>query len=438
MINAFSKVYEKELVSDSFDILKKEKLANSSLKYLCLNATELSRGIAFRFQNFGVFGNYYYKINKRLQKKIKLADAIAASSCFPLGFEPKVFPHDFFDDHKFEAFQDYLSKINPEIGIGLMDGGIVDNQGIGSVINAIKPTSKKKTIDLLIINDVGSAIMEKWVPSEIKKTNSVFKFISSSPDFFKIIPFAFLVNLGYIPVIYLFYKHCSSQFEFGVRTFEHLFYLSLISFGVLLSLSVLSGVYLYFSVKLRKCFRNFKEKNHKAFPKSLWTLPKSLSQFPLGDLQKSTMDRVSSFSLILNEIFLRQLRRVNLQFVYKDENLKNKLITSTVYQLSSNRKNMDFDLGEEKYHLSVPKTINDVSDISSAMKTTLWWSAEDVSINRLDNLIACGQFTTCYNLIQYLNKIDVERKNSDILKLEKNLRNDWDQFKLNPLFCVKN
>lgn len=135
-MNAFSKVYEKELVSDSFEILDKKGLVNSHLKYLCLNATELSRGIAFRFQNFNVFGNYYYKISDELKKNIKIADAIAASSCFPLAFEPKVFPHDFFDDHGSDAFKNYLTTIDPEIGIGLMDGGIVDNQGIGSVINA--------------------------------------------------------------------------------------------------------------------------------------------------------------------------------------------------------------------------------------------------------------------------------------------------------------
>ncbi len=61
------------------------------------NATDFRSGLAFRFQktSSGLIGNYYVDLPKEEAGKIRLADVLAASSCFPGGFEPLEFPDDF-------------------------------------------------------------------------------------------------------------------------------------------------------------------------------------------------------------------------------------------------------------------------------------------------------------------------------------------------------
>ncbi|ARV14108.1 hypothetical protein [Polaribacter sp. SA4-12] len=61
----------------------------------------------------------------------------------------------------------------------------------------------------------------------------------------------------------------------------------------------------------------------------------------------------------------------------------------------------------------------------------------------MDTLIACGQFTTCYKLLDYILdlKKDAElQENIDteaIDKLYKLLLKDWKAFNKNPLFLVE-
>jgi len=78
-----------------------------------------------------------------------------------------------------------------------------------------------------------------------------------------------------------------------------------------------------------------------------------------------------------------------------------------------------------------------VALIASEAPTSLWWDKKDISNDRMDSLIACGQFTTCYNLMNYI----LELKDSDISSEEmdemyKLLKKDWAEFNKDPLFMV--
>ncbi len=107
LINSFALAYEHFLFKGKFDLFFDEN-SKSHLNHICFNATEFSFGLAFRFQNTGLFGNS--PINKsipnglkeleQLKKEVQIADAVASSSCFPFGFEPMIFPDDYFEDHK--------------------------------------------------------------------------------------------------------------------------------------------------------------------------------------------------------------------------------------------------------------------------------------------------------------------------------------------------
>ena len=102
LINAFSKVYDEELFSgETFEIFWNQQPAKKL--EVCFNSTEFYRGLSFRFQTDGDSSSFehvgnpyvYFDKNEPTYKKIKLADMLAASSCFPAGFEPIVFPDDF-------------------------------------------------------------------------------------------------------------------------------------------------------------------------------------------------------------------------------------------------------------------------------------------------------------------------------------------------------
>ncbi|TXE12541.1 hypothetical protein [Algoriphagus aquimarinus] len=98
------------MVDETFDALKPENI-KGHLKYVCFNATEFSYGLTFRFQNINKFGNYELKCDQiqAVLKDIRIADAIASSSCFPVGFDPMIFPHDYLENHE---SQEYIDLIN--------------------------------------------------------------------------------------------------------------------------------------------------------------------------------------------------------------------------------------------------------------------------------------------------------------------------------------
>ncbi|MFA0960372.1 hypothetical protein AB9P05_01050 [Roseivirga sp. BDSF3-8] len=103
---------------------------------------------------------------------------MAASSGFPLGFELMIMPDNFFADYNDPDYQKLKSLDYMHSGIGLMDGGIVDNQGIGSIMNANKRRKKgNRQFDLILVCDVSSYKMKPWDKSDevySKGSGSIF------------------------------------------------------------------------------------------------------------------------------------------------------------------------------------------------------------------------------------------------------------------------
>ena len=142
-------------------------------------ATDFNNSLVFRFRiidvkspeesiNDKVIGNQKDKINPEVMRHITLGEALACSSCFPSGFEPMMFP----DDFKLSQREDIVKTIKNRIA--LMDGGVVDNQGLDPITKAeerlFKYRSDKsrtdKAMDFVIISDVASSEMDAYTPSE--------------------------------------------------------------------------------------------------------------------------------------------------------------------------------------------------------------------------------------------------------------------------------
>ncbi len=112
----------------------------------------------------------------KVMLETELGDVVASSSCFPMGFEPLLYPDDYYKDHNDPNYLNLKTKKDFKNGVGIMDGGITDNQGIGSMININErmrsKTNGNKKLDLIIVNDVGSFKMKPWLPDDSKNLES--------------------------------------------------------------------------------------------------------------------------------------------------------------------------------------------------------------------------------------------------------------------------
>lgn len=98
IITAFAEIYDTHITNKArFGALWEGRPIH--LKEIIFNATEFRTGRAFRFQKSespgAIIGNKGYAVPVEIARQVRLADILAASSCFPGGCEPIAFPGDF-------------------------------------------------------------------------------------------------------------------------------------------------------------------------------------------------------------------------------------------------------------------------------------------------------------------------------------------------------
>ncbi|HET6230268.1 MAG TPA: patatin-like phospholipase family protein [Longimicrobiaceae bacterium] len=115
--------------------------ARLPLREMIFNSTEFRTGVDFRFRRSdnaqARIGNGNVWMRRDVADHVRLADIVAASSCFPGAFEPIRFPDDFAWPADF-PLDEARQKLGPMFdgGLPLMDGGIYDNQGVDSLVLA--------------------------------------------------------------------------------------------------------------------------------------------------------------------------------------------------------------------------------------------------------------------------------------------------------------
>jgi hypothetical protein len=176
-----------------------------------------------------------------------------------------------------------------------------------------------------------------------------------------------------------------------------------------------------------------------------------------GLFERMVRERGSSTVSMLNEIFLKQLRRLTYLQIYDDESWQFRRIMTAVYELTAynltSAEPTPVDKVKKTYMDFVDPSLKDVGAkirqaalIAAKMPTTLWFEAKHREEGTLDNLIACGQFTMCYNLLIYLTELEHSVKSPlkgqvmsdpDLNQLYNALLIHWIQFKMEPLRMVK-
>lgn len=458
LINSFAFTYHKDFESEKLGLLWDESRP-IHVKEICFAATEFNFAQPFRFQKTektrlkvgGVrdehVGNEKIHIPVEVAKEIRLADILAASSCFPFGFEPINFPDDFIygeaDLLKNSALLPKYTFEGDKINypIALMDGSIDDNQGIDAVIMAEErmryyPDNLKhfcsddeKAVDLYIISDVSPPPDEH----EIATFNDKFKFFSK-------INFDSTRNFGITSAVIGVACIVSAFF---ITTHINIILLSIV--GTLCGLTAL--LLLIFSKGLTGLTRTM------GVPEYVVKRLLHFDRLKFTTLYNMVLRRKESGMKLVTSVFLRQMRWFSFERIFGDSGWRTRVVVNAAKKLTatevSKRSAKYFYFSKDL--LEPGDAIMRTSAKANAMKTTLWFVDEELigDDNMLDTLIACGQYTTCFNLLEYIEKIlkrprykaDYdqydEATRNEIDRLYNALLSDWKKFKEDPYWMVR-
>lgn len=367
------------------DIDKLIKAKSTHLERVIFNAVDFTNGMEFRFQNIDKpqrrFGNGELNLNSYIDK-VKLGDALAASSAFPGGFEPISFPNDFFPKEQGDNLEE----------IGLMDGGIIDNQGISSLFTSDNPES---LYDFYLFNDVASS-----------NISSPFKFAREN-SFIRILTF-----LSSIPALILFLFF---TVFFLLKKWLILYSISLVITFLMLGIQIL----LFIAAK--------KTSEATSVLQKLVIPPRKLGYFIL--------DRINSLIKMANDVFLKSARRRNYNATY--EKYRKLVSTNSIYELRCKNGRPEHGIKWEeirKHTGDIPENIKLISKESAQFGTTLWFNNEDERDETMKKLIACGEYTACYNLIAFLVINHSKKISSDasLSSFFSQLITQWEELKKDP------
>lgn len=396
-INAFAELYNIDLFENKkFDTFLTKN--ESNLKNVIFNAIDMKYGLNFRFQNAGIFGNNRIdKVPIDDIKKIRLGDIAAASSCFPGGFEPIEYPNDFFENNSENYFY-------------LMDGGIVNNQGTYSLELAEK---RKGSIpySLIIVSDVSGKDMKPLMKPEKTESNSI-----SNLSLKKLEYFSWTIILGSI-LLFFVLKSVWSIVIFTILTTVSILYLSLFYW----LRNLLHKLVLDCLLKSQ----NNKYKNYL----------QKIESIPIRKIIDFLKIRFSSTSLIFSSIFLRQIRRTTYNSLYNIEGWINKIVANNIYSMIVEENEMDESVKLFMQTHPLSNQLRDIVKEVSNFDTTLWFTEEDEKNGILKKLIACGQFTMCFNLIKYFVR---NYKNNEFKEIRDDLEKDFEMFNQDAYWLFNN
>ncbi|HEY0175844.1 MAG TPA: hypothetical protein VGC08_05660, partial [Pedobacter sp.] len=454
LINSSALAYDSDLLFNGKTLgsLVQKEGSRHGLEEVCFGATEFYTGLPFRQQAktikdditdpYFFYGNYYVNLDQDNAKDLKLADILAASSCFPAGFEPIVFPDDFcYGEMKPDQFKNRLhmwpqthSKAEQDFiaagKLGLMDGGITDNQGLESLMQADQrrrerqdipgqqENTKFKPFDLMLINDVGSYYMDPYkVPEKSQSTGWTLKTF---------------INIGIIVLL----AGTGTLYTSFVRSSVWLACLgTLLFFLPAIFLILLFWLDRQLHSKSNKSALNLE---HNFSEKVVNDLTGAFRKAPLVTIQQMLKDRGNSMLILNTDVFLKRIRQILYNKFYETERWRNRGKGNHIYDLATDHQQGRSTRDEV---MAVSEKIMETAQQASDMATTLWFDRQQAASNKqLAVLLACGQFTTCYNLLDYVMKVErsgllFDQEYTDrIAFIKASLQKDWKAFNEDPFW----
>ena len=414
---------------------------NASVHHFSAYATDITNAMPFRFQAVkdcyekAVIGNEHWGIKKERAGKMRIADIVAASSCFPMVFEPINYPRDFFE------YDENEERAQTNMQIQLMDGGIIDNQGVDYLFEANSQMvnggdENEKGIDFAIISDAAASAEEEPMTT----SESLWQQILNTGK----------VILYYVSLWFLIVKVLSLFKNASVNGTQYLAFALVILFGAFgwfcwdsaLLFAIFASVsctslFLSVLIVLGKHYAPsaLKKSNQYRIPKGLvWRI--SFLQY-----QRQLKKRYDSFSKVVSTVMMGHIRRRNLRMILENTRWTNRVIVPCISTLSSNG---DWKQDETACKLMAKASkLMGYSDRASNFHSTLWFSKTDIEQRIPEKILVCGQFSICYEL--YLWSLTHKGNQHNITKVHGQLKSDsmrdilkedWEKFKETPDWMV--
>ncbi len=501
LINAFAIAYDKMLYKGQTagHINTSPHSDQTGLEEICLNATEFYKGLPFRQsiylkkapENYHdvLYGNFTIKLPPEVSNPFKIADMVAASACFPAGFEPILFPSEFlprqdlaalfkglrvqpqeftveelktlynsddisdFKGAEIEKMASFMKSLQDRpnkdsVQIGLMDGGITDNQAIDSVISAQakrmenakrsaenKAADNYRPFDLIMLNDVASHFMSPYRLPDPKKQYQSWQFLTIRSIF---IIGTLLFILSGLATVGAFF---SIPFESAVLSKIQVLLASavfLVSGGSIALLWLLrrriSG-----TVNDTEGF-NLRHNFSEDIQKNLF---RYFARVPLRILLRMMNERINSMLALNNEVFLKRTRYLLLREIFQVRTWTGRVLSNNIYDLSFSNNNNRISGGRiDPVHARyLPRVeMQRVAQAAFRMPTVLWFDKKNQASCIQAAVVATGQFSTCYNLLVYLDEISAlpECAGTDVqnrlIHIRKQLEEAYRQFNRNSFY----
>ncbi len=350
------------------------------LDEVIFNSTEFHDGVDFRFRRSAnpraVIGNGDFRVPREVAARARLADVVAASSCFPSAFEPLVFPQQFRwpDDFPLESVQRELEK-GPQKdawsrGLPLMDGGVYDNQGLGSLLLCYRETADPP---LLLVSDTSPPDPELYR--------------EPAPGSRGWLTLGELRVLGWI----VFLAAAASLVAVAAAAAadpERLSMRGLLVYGMPLLFSAgVAGALLWvrtLSRHLGKVLRTDVQVRH------AW-----------GDLRRLTVRealhlvelRAGPLLALTSSVFMKRIRGLVYGAAYADDTFRNRLAPVLVYSLT-----LHSSLFETHPWLRPGPGLRALAGNACKVQTALWLTDDA----ELDTLTDAGEATACFELLKYV------------------------------------
>jgi hypothetical protein len=369
------------------------------------NATEFRNGIAFRFQRAASpaakIGNRYVNVPRIEAGLIRLGDIVAASSCFPGGFEPMAFPDDF--DWPGGGVPPALRKLFGR-PVALMDGGVYDNQGIESLLMA--DGRDAGALGLFVISDADQAAQNLYAFPDDLSLGLLGRLTLGTLG---TLAWGWMVACAATVLVVGAQWLQSGQMTIG----------GILSHGVPIVLAAASAWLLWAGRR---------------------TIRRALQQVPStggavwADFRRLTLSqaatllnlRLTSLLALTSSVFMRRIRQLVFGLIYQQERYESKRVSNLIYNLQQAWKAPAGSVSPPSAALAHAVAI------ANAMPTTLWFNHP----NELPCLVACSQATLCYNLMKWVVRRfganPAQHADQRVAALWQRLEADWQQLNADP------
>ena len=180
----------------------------------------------------------------------------------------------------------------------------------------------------------------------------------------------------------------------------------------------------------------------KSFTEKIITLLlKYFSRTPMAVLKQMLAARADSVLLLNMSVFLKRIRQLLYNKFYGSPEWKNRGKGNHIYDLAFASDIYRKQNPPPSPFLEPSRDIQIVAQTAYQMGTTLWFDEQSEALSHSKACVtACGEFTTCYNLLGYIEKLSGDPSATDpryvnrLAELKTQLTADYTRFKTDPFF----